>query len=236
MTNLIDSGKTKQLFQTNQEDILRVHYTNHTTAGDGLRNELINNKGAVNNQISSLLFKYLNNLGVPNHFIQQVSKTDQLNKKVKMIPLEVIVRNLASGHFQKRFGTESLAKLALPVVEFFMKSDELHDPMVNDSSAQALNIASADEINTMRKLALKVNEALSKLFKEVDVILVDFKVEFGIDSNNNVILADEISPDSCRLIDMRTNTSLDKDIFRHQSGNMMKGYYKVLHKLQEKLD
>lgn len=235
MDKLVDSGKTKQLFQTNDKNVLKVHYTNHTTAGDGKRNEQIENKGAVNNQISSLIFQYLNKFDIPNHFIEQTSNTDQLNKKVNMLPLEVVVRNLSSGHFQKRFGTNNLQQLSKPVVEFFMKNDELHDPMVNDLDAQALNIANEHQLSKMRDLALKINIALINLFKEINITLVDFKVEFGIDESNHIILADEISPDSCRLIDTDTKESLDKDVFRKNEGNMMKGYYKVLHKLQKEL-
>lgn len=235
MDKLVDSGKTKQLFQTNDKNVLKVHYTNHTTADDGKRNEQIENKGAVNNQISSLIFQYLAQFNIPNHFIEQTSDTDQLNKKVNMIPLEVVVRNLASGHFQKRFGTNNLQQLSKPVVEFFMKNDELHDPMVNDLDAQALNIANEDQLSKMRGLALKINIALINLFKEINITLIDFKVEFGIDKQNHIILADEISPDSCRLIDVDTKESLDKDIFRKNEGDMMKGYYKVLHKLQKEL-
>ncbi|UQS85393.1 phosphoribosylaminoimidazolesuccinocarboxamide synthase [Apilactobacillus apisilvae] len=235
MTNLIDSGKTKELFETEDKNVLRVHYTDHTTAGDGLRNELIDNKGAVNNQISSLIFQFLTKNDIPNHFIKKISDTDQLNQRVNMIPLEVVVRNLSSGHFQKRFGTDDLQKLSKTVVEFFMKSDHLHDPMLNDLDAQALNIAKENELITMRHLALKVNRFMSELFMDMGIILVDFKLEFGINDNGQIILADEISPDSCRLIDATTKNSLDKDVFRKQEGNMMNGYYKILHKLENEL-
>ncbi|MHA8110963.1 phosphoribosylaminoimidazolesuccinocarboxamide synthase [Lactobacillaceae bacterium Melli_B4] len=234
MSSLVASGKTKELYTTEDPNVLRVHYTNHTTAGDGERNELIEDKGAVNNAISSLIFDYLNQNGIDTHFVKQLSDTDQLNKNVKMIPLEVVVRNLASGHFQKRFGTEYLQNLSKPVVEYFFKSDELHDPMVNDSDAEALDIATEDQLVTMRKTALKVNALMKDLFKSMNIILVDFKIEFGIDNDGAIILADEISPDSCRLLDADTKQSLDKDVFRKQTGDMMTGYREILAKLQAK--
>jgi phosphoribosylaminoimidazole-succinocarboxamide synthase len=233
---LVASGKTKELYTTENATVLRVHYTDHTTAGDGLRDEKIAHKGAINNQISSLIFSYLNDNGVATHFVKRLDDTDQLNKKVTMIPLEVVVRNLAAGHFQKRFGTDDLQKLNEPVVEFFYKSNELHDPMVNYSDAVGLGLAAADHLNTMQSIALHVNELLQQLFTKMNVILVDFKVEFGLDTDGNVILADEISPDSCRLLDADTHKSLDKDVFRHQTGDMMPGYLEILHRLTSELN
>ncbi|MBW1605738.1 phosphoribosylaminoimidazolesuccinocarboxamide synthase [Lactobacillus sp. Sy-1] len=232
---LVASGKTKELYTTDDPNVLRVHYTNHTTAGDGERNELIEDKGSVNNQISSLIFGYLNQQGVATHFVKQLDATDQLNKRVHMIPLEVVIRNRASGHFQKRFGTKYLQELKKPVVEYFFKSDELHDPLVNDSDAEALDIATEDQLVTMRTTALKVNQLMQQLFQSMNIILVDFKVEFGITDDGQIILADEISPDSCRLLDADTKQSLDKDVFRKQTGDMMTGYRAILSKLQAAL-
>ncbi|MEJ6400461.1 phosphoribosylaminoimidazolesuccinocarboxamide synthase [Nicoliella lavandulae] len=235
MSALVASGKTKELYTTDDPKVLRVHYTNHTTAGDGERNEMIPDKGAVNNEISSLIFGYLNQKGVATHFVKQLDATDQLNLSVKMIPLEVVVRNLSSGHFQKRYGTEYLQPLSRPVVEYFFKSDELHDPMINDSAAEALNIATEAQLKTMRETALKVNDLMKSLFKSMNIILVDFKIEFGITDDGQVILADEISPDSCRLLDADTKQSLDKDVFRKQTGDMMTGYREILDKLKATL-
>ncbi|GAA6113019.1 MAG: phosphoribosylaminoimidazolesuccinocarboxamide synthase [Apilactobacillus sp.] len=233
MTTLVTSGKTKELYTTENDNVLRAHYTDHTTAGDGLRNELIDNKGAVNNQISSLIFGYLNQNGVATHFIEQVSETSQLNKKVEMIPLEVVVRNFAAGHFQKRFGTDYLQTLKQPVVEFFYKDNDLHDPIVTKSDAVGLDLLSAEKLEQLEAAGLKVNQVLTDLFNKMNVTLVDFKLEFGINTDGEIILADEISPDSCRLLDKDTNESLDKDVFRKQTGDMMPGYLEILHRLQK---
>ncbi|CAI2692602.1 phosphoribosylaminoimidazolesuccinocarboxamide synthase [Apilactobacillus apinorum] len=233
MTTLVTSGKTKELYTTENDGVLRAHYTDHTTAGDGLRNELIDNKGAVNNQISSLIFAYLNQNGVATHFIEQVSETDQLNKKVEMIPLEVVVRNFAAGHFQKRFGTDYLQTLKQPVVEFFYKENDLHDPIVTKSDVVGLDLLSAEKLEQLEAAGLKVNQVLTDLFNKMNVTLVDFKLEFGINAEGEIILADEISPDSCRLLDKDTNESLDKDVFRKQTGDLMPGYLEILHRLQK---
>ncbi len=232
MTTLVASGKTKELYTTDDSSVLRVHYTDHTTAGDGLRNELIENKGAVNNEISSMIFTYLNENGVATHFIERVNETDQLNKKVEMIPLEVVIRNFAAGHFQKRFGTDYLQTLKEPVVEFFYKDNDLHDPIVTKSDAIGLDLIEADKLAQLEADGLKVNQILKELFDKMNVTLVDFKLEFGINQDGEIILADEISPDSCRLLDKDTNESLDKDVFRKEAGDMMPGYLEILKRLR----
>ncbi|WP_414827108.1 phosphoribosylaminoimidazolesuccinocarboxamide synthase [Apilactobacillus kunkeei] len=232
MTKLVASGKTKELYTTDDSSVLCVHYTDHTTAGDGLRNELIENKGAVNNEISSMIFTYLNENGVATHFIERVNETDQLNKKVEMIPLEVVIRNFAAGHFKKRFGTDYLQTLKEPVVEFFYKDNDLHDPIVTKSDAIGLDLIEADKLAQLEKDGLKVNQILTELFDKMNVTLVDFKLEFGINEDGEIILADEISPDSCRLLDKDTNESLDKDVFRKEAGDMMPGYLEILKRLR----
>ncbi|MCF6515044.1 phosphoribosylaminoimidazolesuccinocarboxamide synthase [Lactobacillus sp. S2-2] len=235
MSSLVASGKTKELFETDNPNILKVHYTDHTTAGDGERNEVINNKGKMNNEISSLIFSYLKQQGIENHFIEQISDTDQLNKRVNMIPLEIVVRNYAAGHFQKRFALNYLDNLKKPVVEMFWKNDELHDPFINEDDAEALDIINANEIKEIKENALKVNQIMSDLFDKMNLILVDFKLEFGFDKDHQIILADEISPDSCRIITKNTKESLDKDIFRKQTGDIMKGYQIILDKLKQEI-
>ncbi|GLB47453.1 phosphoribosylaminoimidazole-succinocarboxamide synthase [Philodulcilactobacillus myokoensis] len=236
MANLVKQGKTKQMFTTDDPEVYRVHYTNHTTAGDGLRNELINKKGEVNNKISSLIFKYLDQKGIKTDFIKQLSDTDQLNRKVTMIPLEVVARNHASGSIEKRFGLKHLLEFKKPVEEFYYKSDELHDPIINDSEVEEFGILTGKEIDWIRKQTRLINQDLKALFAEIGIILVDFKVEYGKTSDGHIILADEISPDSCRLVDAKTKKSLDKDVFRKRLGNMMVGYDEVLNKLETVLN
>lgn len=235
MSSLVASGKTKELFETDNPNILKVHYTDHTTAGDGERNEVINDKGKINNEISSLIFSYLKEQGIKNHFIEKISDTDQLNEKVKMIPLEIVVRNYAAGHFKKRFALNYLDILKKPVVEMFWKNDELHDPFINEDDAEALDIINANEIKEIKENALKINQIMSELFGKMNLVLVDFKLEFGFDKDHKIILADEISPDSCRIITKDIKESLDKDIFRNQTGDMMTGYRIILEKLKKEI-
>ncbi|MCK8624267.1 phosphoribosylaminoimidazolesuccinocarboxamide synthase [Apilactobacillus sp. M161] len=232
MNKLIAEGKTKQIFTTENENVVKIHYTNHTTALNGKREEDIDEKGSLNNRISSLIFTYLAKNGVSTCFLEKLSENEQLDKKLTMIPLEVVVRNFASGSFQRKFNTEYLAPLANPVQEFFMKSDELDDPFMNNDQIKALNIVDDDQIKTMHAMALKINDLLSDLFYKANIMLVDFKVEFGVDSDGNIVLGDEISPDSCRLVDKSTKKSLDKDVFRKNLGNLVDGYKTVLARLE----
>ncbi|MCL0318485.1 phosphoribosylaminoimidazolesuccinocarboxamide synthase [Apilactobacillus xinyiensis] len=232
MNKLIAEGKTKQIFTTENENIVKIHYTNHTTALNGKREEDIDEKGSLNNRISSLIFTYLAKNGVNTCFLEKLSENEQLDKKLTMIPLEVVVRNFASGSFQRKFNTEYLAPLANPVQEFFMKSDELDDPFINNDQIKALNIVDDNQIKTMHAMALKINDLLSDLFDKANIMLVDFKVEFGVDSDGNIVLGDEISPDSCRLVDKSTKKSLDKDVFRKNLGNLVDGYKTVLARLE----
>ncbi|KZL39206.1 phosphoribosylaminoimidazolesuccinocarboxamide synthase [Secundilactobacillus collinoides] len=232
LATLIKEGKAKQLFTTEDENVIRVHYMNQATALNGKRKEQIADKGEVNNQIDSLIYNYLQSKGIETHFIKQIDDSDQLVKKMTMIPLEVVIRNYASGSFQRKFDTEYLLPFKTPVQEFFYKSDRLDDPFMNDSQILALSIADESQLKTIREQALKVNDALTELFANAGITLVDFKLEFGFDPDGKLILGDEISPDSCRLVDAKTHESLDKDVFRKHTGDVMDGYRTVLSRLQ----
>lgn len=232
MATLISEGKAKQLLTTENPEEIQVHYLNQATALNGKRKEHIDDKGVVNNQIDSLIYTYLGQQGITTHFIKQLSPSDQLVKKMTMIPLEVVIRNYASGSFQRKFNTDYLMAFEQPVQEFYYKSDELDDPFINDSQIHALAIATPEQLAQIRDQAFKVNEALTRLFAAADITLVDFKLEFGFDAQQNLILGDEISPDSCRLVDATTHDSLDKDVFRKHTGDVMDGYRTVLSRLQ----
>ncbi|MFD1319342.1 phosphoribosylaminoimidazolesuccinocarboxamide synthase [Loigolactobacillus zhaoyuanensis] len=227
----LKTGKAKRLYTTDDPEVLWVEYLDQATALNGKRKEQIATKGALNNQIDSLLFDYLIANGVPTDFIRQVSATEQLIHPVKMIPLEVVVRNLASGSFQRKFATDYLQPLKQPIVELFYKSDELDDPFMNDDQVTALGIASAVELVQIKQLALQINQLLIARFAQGQLTLVDFKIEVGY-LNGQLVLADEISPDSCRLVDTTTQESLDKDVFRKHTGDLTTVYREVLTRLQ----
>lgn len=231
--DLLYKGKAKEMFTTNDPDVIWVHYMDQVTALNGKKKIQMQGKGQTNCLISSLIFTDLTKHGIENHFIKQLGPNDQLVKKVKIIPLETVVRNFASGSFEKRYGVEHLMKFEKAVTEFFYKNDELDDPFINDPGVQALKIATEEQMKQMRILALKINERLKEIFSEMDLDLVDFKVEFGVTEDGRLILADEISPDSCRLIDRETKKSLDKDIFRKGLGELVPVYKEVLSRLEK---
>ncbi|KRK88313.1 phosphoribosylaminoimidazolesuccinocarboxamide synthase [Lentilactobacillus sunkii] len=231
--DLLYKGKAKEMFTTNDPDTMWVHYMDQVTAFNGKKKVQMEGKGQTNCEISALIFKDLANHGIKNHFIKQIDSNNQLVKRVKIIPLETVVRNFASGSFEKKFAVKHLMKFDKPVQEFFYKSDELDDPFINDFQAEALNVATEGQMNKMRAIALKVNDRLKEIFSEMNIDLVDFKVEFGIDSDNELILADEISPDSCRLIDRDTKKSLDKDVFRKGLGALVPVYKELLGRLEK---
>ena len=231
--DLLYKGKAKEMYTTNEPNTMWVHYMDQVTAFNGKKKVQMEGKGQTNCEISSLIFKDLANHGIKNHFIKQIDSNNQLVKRVKIIPLETVVRNFASGSFEKKFAVKHLMKFDKPVQEFFFKSDELDDPFINDFQAEALNVATEDQMNKMRAIALKVNDRLKEIFSEMNIDLVDFKVEFGIDSDNELILADEISPDSCRLIDRDTKKSLDKDVFRKGLGALVPVYKEILGRLEK---
>lgn len=231
----ITEGKAKVMYATDDPEVLWVHSKDQATALNGKKKVAIANKGYYTNHISSLLFNYLNGQGVPTHFISLESDTDVVVKRLKMIPLEVVVRNFASGHFVTRFAVKNMMKLDPPVQEFYYKSDELDDPMINNSQILALKIVDEDQIKFIQAQALKINADLKVLFNRIKIDLVDIKFEFGITNDGQLILGDELSPDNMRLVDQATGKSLDKDVFRKETGNLIDGYAVVLDRLKQEL-
>ena len=223
-------GKAKRVYATDDPQLVVVAYKDDATAFNGLKKGTIAGKGVVNNRMSNLLFRYLADNGIPTHFVEEIDERRTVVKHVKIVPLEVIVRNIAAGSFSKRFGVAEGTELANPPVEYSYKNDELGDPMINTSQALALRLGTAEQIETIRKMALRVNELLSEYFLKRDLILVDYKLEFGL-FNGEVILADEISPDTCRLWDVHTREKLDKDRFRRDLGGVEDAYSEVYHRM-----
>lgn len=230
---LLYEGKAKQLFECENKDEIYVHYKNSATAFNGVKKEEFEHKGIFNNTITSLIFEYLEKEGVETHFIKKINETDQLCKNVTIIPLEVIVRNIVAGSMAKKYGIEEGKKLAKPVFELSYKNDDLNDPLINDDHAVALEIVTEEELVNICEQALKINSLLQKLYLKANLVLVDFKIEFGKDKNGKIILADEISPDTCRLWDKDTNEKLDKDRFRRDLGSVMEAYEEVLRRLED---
>lgn len=228
---LIYSGKAKDIYATEDEDVILSVYKDQATMLNGARMETIAGKGALNNQISSLIFKWLNAAGVATHFIKQASQTEQLNKKVRVIPLEVVLRNVVAGSFAKRFGLTEGDLLESPIIEFYYKSDALDDPFMNDEHIKCLKLINDDEIAYIKKETHRINELLSDWFSKVGLTLIDFKLEFGFDKDGNIVLADEFSPDNSRLWDADGN-HMDKDVFRRQLGSLTDAYQIVFDRLK----
>lgn len=226
-------GKAKSVYWTNQADILWLHDTNQATALNGKVHENISDKGRLNSAISYLLFKHLQQHGVITHYLKHISETDELVEKLDIIPVEVVVRNFASGHFVSRFGVASMTALTPIVQEFYFKSDALDDPFINDSQLIALHNATAEEIKSLRLKSAKINDILRRRFAEINIELIDFKLEFGRRTDGDMILADELSPDNMRLVDKTSGQSLDKDIFRQNKGDLTVGYREVLKRLEK---
>ena len=231
--NLKYEGKAKQVYLTNQPDILWIHYLDQATALNGKVKETIIGKGEINSKISHLLFTYLEKHGVAQHYLKTVSQTDELVQALQMIPIEVVSRNFAAGHFVSRFAVPNQMPLHPVVQEFYYKSDALDDPFINDSQILALGFASPDELAVLRQQAQIINDLLGQLFEQVGIRLVDFKLEFGRNTAGTIILADELSPDNMRLIDQQTGHSLDKDVFRQHTGDVTVGYREVLRRLEQ---
>lgn len=231
---LIYEGKAKQLFQTDDPAIIWVEYLNQATALNGAKKDQISGKGELNNQITGLIFDFLKSKGITNHYIKQLSETEQLIQNVEIIPLEVVVRNIAAGSFSKRLAIPEGTPLKSPIVEFYYKNDELDDPMVIDAHILTLELATAEELAQLRQKALAVGEALTELFDSIDITLVDFKLEFGRQKDGSILLADEVSPDTCRLWDKQTNEHLDKDIYRRDLGDIIPVYQEVLNRLEKR--
>lgn len=228
---LLYEGKAKQLFECENKDEIYFHYKNSATAFNGEKKEEFNNKGILNNTITSFIFEYLTKNGVENHFIKKVNDTDQICRHVSIIPLEVITRNIVAGSMAKKYGLEEGRVLAKPVFELSYKNDNLGDPLLNDDHAVALEIVTEEELNYIKNETAKINKLLQKVFLKANLILVDFKIEFGKTNNGKIILSDEISPDTCRLWDKDTMKKLDKDRFRRNLGSVMEAYEEVLGRL-----
>lgn len=228
---LLYEGKAKRLYATDEQGILWVEYKDSATAFNGEKKADIAGKGTLNNKITSLLFEKLKEAGIESHFVKQLSDQEQLVREVSIIPIEVVVRNIVAGSMAKRLGIEEGTQLERPVVEFYYKDDALGDPIITEDHIQLLGLAAPQEVQELREKALKVNEVLIGFFKEVGVDLVDFKIEFGRDKDGSILLADEISPDTCRLWDSETKQKLDKDVFRRDLGNLTDAYELILSKL-----
>ena len=223
-------GKAKKVYLTDDPDVLIVDYKDDATAFNGEKKGTIVGKGAINNRMSNYLFKQLEKEGIPTHLIEELRDRETAVKKVSIVPLEVIVRNVSAGSFSKRLGVPEGTEFTEPTIEFSYKNDELGDPLINEYFARALNLASWDEIETIKKYAFKINEVLKEFFLAAELRLIDFKIEFGR-YHGTIILADEISPDTCRLWDVHTNEKLDKDRFRRDLGNVEEAYQEVMKRI-----
>mgnify|MGYP001658504546 CR=1 FL=1 len=221
-------GKAKKVFATDDPNLVIVSYKDDATALDGLKKGTILGKGVVNNRMSDFLFGLLEKNGVPTHFVKELNDREALVKKVSIVPLEVIIRNISAGSFAKRYGVEEGIVFAEPTIEFSYKNDALHDPLINSYHALALGLATKEEIETIKQLAFKVNEVLKAYFLSLNVRLVDFKLEFGRLPDGTIVLADEISPDTCRFWDATTNEKLDKDRFRRDMGGVEDAYREMM--------
>ncbi|MBQ8893250.1 MAG: phosphoribosylaminoimidazolesuccinocarboxamide synthase [Clostridia bacterium] len=226
-------GKAKKVFATDDPELLIVSYKDDATAFNGLKKGTIVGKGIVNNKMSNLLMKRLEKAGIPTHFTKELSDRETLVKKVSIIPLEVIIRNIAAGSFSKRYGVEEGFVFETPTIEFSYKNDALGDPLMDEYHAIAMKLATKDEIETIKKYAFGVNELLKAFWAECGVTLVDFKLEFGRLSDGSIVLADEISPDTCRLWDSATGEKLDKDRFRRDLGGVEDAYAEVMKRLTQ---
>ncbi len=228
---LLYEGKAKKVFATTDPEVLYVSYKDDATAFNGLKKGTISGKGAINNRVSNYMMEILEKEGVPTHLVKELSDRDTLVKKVKIVPLEVIIRNISAGSFSKRYGVEEGIVFDEPTIEFSYKNDDLGDPLINSYHAVALKIATKEDIETIKALAFRVNDVMKRFFKNIGVDLVDFKLEFGKTSDGTVILADEISPDTCRFWDSTTHEKLDKDRFRRDLGNVEGAYHEMMKRI-----
>lgn len=229
---LLYEGKAKRVYRTESENVLLVKYKDEATAFNAKKKAVIEGKGRLNNEISTILFTMLKKAGVDTHFIEKVSETEQLVRAVDIIPLEVIVRNVAAGSLSQRLGLQEGRPLKQPVIEFCYKRDDLGDPLITEAHIDLLELATPEEVALIKQSALKINDILSNYFDHLGILLVDFKLEFGREkASGKVILADEISPDTCRLWDKATGEKLDKDVFRKDLGDLQTAYAKILERL-----
>ena len=224
-------GKAKKVFATDDPDLVIVDYKDDATAFNGAKKGTIVGKGVINNKLTNYLMQQLEKEGVPTHFVEEISDRETVVKKVTIVPLEVIIRNISAGSFAKRYGVEEGIVFKAPTVEFSYKSDPLDDPLLNHYHALALGLATQEEIDQIIAMAFKVNDVLKAFFAEVGVTLVDFKLEFGKTSDGKIVLADEISPDTCRLWDSKTGEKLDKDRFRRDMGGVEDAYQEIMRRV-----
>ena len=227
----IYEGKAKKVFATDDPNLCIVDYKDDATAFNGQKKGTIVGKGVVNNRMSNFMFQLLEKHGVKTHFVEELSDRETLVKKVSIVPLEVIIRNLSAGSFAKRYGVEEGIEFAQPTIEFSYKNDDLGDPLINDYHALALGLATQEEIDTIKAMAFKVNEVMKEYFTKLDVIFVDFKLEFGKTADGEIVLADEISPDTCRFWDVHTHEKLDKDRFRRDLGGVEEAYAEMMKRI-----
>ena len=227
----IYEGKAKKVFRTDDPELYIVDYKDDATAFNGLKKGTIAGKGVINNQMTNALMRRLEKAGIPTHFVKELSERETLVKRVSIVPLEVIIRNLSAGSFAKRYGVEEGIVFDAPTIEFSYKNDELGDPLLNSYHALALKLATAEEIETIKRYAFRINELLKALLLEHGIELVDFKLEFGRLPDGTIVLADEISPDTCRFWDVETHEKLDKDRFRRDLGGVEDAYQEVMRRL-----
>ena len=227
----IYEGKAKKVYATNDPHVVIVSYKDDATALNGLKKGTISGKGAINNRMTNNLMRRLEEKGIPTHYVEELSDRETAVKKVSIVPLEVIIRNIAAGSFAKRYGVEEGIVFDAPTIEFSYKNDDLGDPLINDYHALALKLATAEEIEQIKRYAFGVNDLLKGFMKEIGIDLVDFKLEFGKTADGTLVLADEISPDTCRLWDETTHEKLDKDRFRRDLGGAEEAYEEVMRRL-----
>ena len=233
MTQLYE-GKAKKVYATENPEVVIVSYKDDATALDGLKKGTIAGKGVVNNRMTNFLMQLLEKNGVPTHFVEELNDRETAVKKVSIVPLEVIIRNVSAGHFAQRYGVEEGIVFDEPTIEFSYKNDDLGDPLMNAYHAVALKAATREEIETIKSMAFKVNEVMKQYFDSLNVILVDFKLEFGKTADGKIVLADEISPDTCRLWDKTTKEKLDKDRFRRDLGGVEEAYQEIMKRVMGK--
>ncbi|MCI8537778.1 MAG: phosphoribosylaminoimidazolesuccinocarboxamide synthase [Oscillospiraceae bacterium] len=224
-------GKAKKVFATEDPNVVIVDYKDDATAFNGVKKGTITGKGVINNKMTNHLMQKLEAAGIPTHFVEQLSDRETAVKKVSIVPLEVIIRNISAGSFAKRYGVEEGILFDAPTIEFSYKNDDLGDPLINDYHALALKLATQEEIDLIKKYAFAVNDFLKTFMKGIGIDLVDFKLEFGKTADGTIVLADEISPDTCRLWDEKTHEKLDKDRFRRDLGNVEDAYEEVMRRL-----
>ncbi len=229
--NQIYEGKAKKVFATNDPAYYIVEYKDDATAFNGIKKGTITGKGIINNRMSNIMFRLLEKNGIRTHFVEEISDRETIVRAVKIMPLEIIVRNVAAGSFSKRYGVEEGRELLHPTLEFSLKNDALNDPLINESHIAALGIANELELDVIRRMAYKINDVMSKFFAGIGIRLIDFKIEAGKLPDGTIVLADEISPDTCRFWDAKTNEKLDKDRFRRDLGNVEEAYQEIFRRI-----